>query len=237
MPIRLNQARPPLGDLPFAYELRLSDRRRTLALEVAAGKVVVRAPRQADPHYIASFVQSRQAWVMEKLGLQQQRLTEVPVRGYQTGEKLPYLGCDYELIVSRSSVAGVRLQGGQLHLCLPARASPETALRHWYRAQARQILQAKTDACALRLGVTVTDLTLRQTRTKWGHCTRSGRIQYNWLIILAPEPVVDYLVAHEVSHRLHLNHSAAFWQTVASLCPEFQQWRQWLRRYGHTLAL
>jgi predicted metal-dependent hydrolase len=219
------------------YELRLSPRRRTLALEVAAGKVVVRAPSGADPERVAAFVYSRWDWVEDKLQLQRLRLQEVPARTFSSGERLPYLGCDHELVVSRSTVAGMRAQHGQLLLCLPARARADVAVRRWYLQQARQILGEKTAACARRLGVSVADMTLRQTKTKWGHCTRSGRIQYNWLIILAPEAVVDYLVAHEVSHRVHLNHSPAFWQTVASLCPDYLHLRQWLKRHGHTLIL
>ena len=99
------------------------------------------------------------------------------------------------------------------------------------------MLADKTRNRAAELGVTVGDIRLRLTRSKWGHCTRSGIIQYNWLIALAPESVVDYLVIHEVCHRRHLNHSRAYWQLVESLCPDYLRRRQWLKDWGHTLVL
>ena len=78
---------------------------------------------------------------------------------------------------------------------------------------------------------------MRFTRSKWGHCTSEGVLQYNWHIVLAPEPVVDYLVAHEVCHLRHLNHSAHFWALVASVCPDYQAQRDWLKANGRCLTL
>jgi predicted metal-dependent hydrolase len=78
-------------------------------------------------------------------------------------------------------------------------------------------------------------VTYRKTRTKWGHCDESGDIQFNWLLMLAPKPVLDYLIAHETSHLRYLNHSARFWRTVESLCPRYKEHRDWLTNNGHRL--
>lgn len=83
----------------------------------------------------------------------------------------------------------------------------------------------------------VSDIRFRRTKTKWGHCTSRGVIQYNWLIMMAPRDIIDYLIAHEVSHLAHPNHSARFWQQVARLAPNYLQERAWLRENGHKLNL
>ena len=100
-----------------------------------------------------------------------------------------------------------------------------------------QILSRKTLALAARLGKTVSKITIKATKTKWGHCTSRGAIQYNWQILLAPEPVVDYLVAHEVSHLIHHDHSPAFWARVARICPDYLALRRWLKQQGGQLVL
>ncbi len=228
--------------LGVGYTLKLSSRRRSVAIEIVKGQVVVRAPTIIDQQYLQKFLQTRQPWVREKLDQQRQRQAEIPQRYYRSGEVFPYLGKDYRLDVSVGKENRITLienveSARSIDVLLAPRSQLRMKLRDWYRRQAETILQEKTDNYAAMLGVRVSAINLRLTKRKWGHCTHDGRIQYNWHIILAPEAVVNYLVAHEVSHRVHLNHSADFWHTVEQLCPDFRNQRQWLKRYGHQLIL
>ncbi len=77
----------------------------------------------------------------------------------------------------------------------------------------------------------------RYTRTKWGHCTSEGNIQYNPFIALAPLYVVDYIIAHEVCHLRHRNHSKNFWNLVGKVCPQWQQAEAWLDSEGHRISI
>lgn len=224
-------------ELGFDYILKWSKRRRSLAIEVAPDEVVVRAPFGVNKGYIHEFVVSKRHWVVSKLGLQANRQAEVPQRQYQAGEVIPWLGEDYRLQVEAAASTSIEWQDKAIVVSLAPRAQLKTQLLNWYRQQAEQLLADKTAYFAECLGVSIESIQFRKTKTKWGHCTREGVIQYNWLIALAPEPVVDYLVAHEVSHRRYMNHGPRFWQTVEKLCPGHLQQRQWLKRYGHTLVL
>ncbi len=231
-----------LTDVGFDYLLKWSSRRRSLSIEVDANQVVVRAPHAVAKSYVHKFVVSRREWVLEKLEQQARRQSEVPVREYAEGGVFTWLGQDYPLLVSRGPKTHIRIEGQALEdqrLCvtLAPRTQLKTQLLQWYRLQAEQMLWDKTHFYAEQLGVSITGVNFRLTKTKWGHCTRSGQIQYNWHIVLAPEAVVNYLVAHEVSHRRHMNHGSAFWRTVEKLCPDFELQRQWLKRFGHTLVL
>ncbi len=223
--------------LGFDYLIKWSAKRRSLAIEIHASNVIVRAPLGISRKHIDDFIVSRREWITAKLGQQQKRHTEIPVRDYSHGAEFPWLGETYKLHVSRGTNTQIRYARGTIDICLAPRAQLANQLRLWYFSQAQQLLIDKTHFYAEELGVTVTQINFRLTKSKWGHCTRNGHIQYNWMIALAPEPIVDYLVAHEVSHRLHFNHSAAFWNTVAKLHPDYTNSRQWLKRYGHTLIL
>ena len=112
-------------------------------------------------------------------------------------------------------------------------------LQRWLLTQARLLLPGRTQALAnyLQVGTRLKEVVFRKTKTKWGHCTSSGRIQFNWLIMMAPDAVIDYMIAHEVSHLLHMNHSKRFWNLVESVCPDYRTYVKWLKKHEHRLWL
>ena len=88
---------------------------------------------------------------------------------------------------------------------------------------------------AARLGVTVKSIRMRSQSTRWGSCSSSGTINYNWRLIMAPPFVLDYVAAHEVAHLVEMNHSAAFWATVKRTLPDMERGRAWLKAHGRAL--
>ena len=91
-------------------------------------------------------------------------------------------------------------------------------------------------ACyATRIGVTYGRITIRNQQTRWGSCSSKGNLNFNCLLMLAPAQVIDYVVVHELCHRIHMNHSAAFWNAVASHMPDYARWRKWLKDNGRAL--
>ena len=227
--------------LPFVFELVRSTRRRSISIEISNAKVMVRAPKFVAQAEIEKFVHEKSLWVQQKLRQQEQQLSYAPVYSFTPGSTMPYLGETLTLVVHKQSKADAVRYGDKLLVILSsrARASEQAQIKrvvcHWYQQQGYRLLQHKTDLAAAQLGVKHTGIALKATRSKWGHCTAQGAIQYNWQIMLAPEPVVDYLVAHEVSHLLHHNHSPAFWAAVEHLCPSHKTYRAWLKTHGASL--
>jgi len=230
-----------ISSLPFAFELVRSTRRRSISIEISNAKVLVRAPQFVAKAEIEKFVHEKSVWVQQKLQQQEQQLSSAPVYSFTSGSAMPYLGEPLTLVVHKQPKADVVRYGDKLLVILSSRArvSEQAQIKRlvcqWYQQQAQRLLQHKTDLAAARLGVTHAGVALKATRSKWGHCTAKGAIQYNWQIMLAPEPVVDYLVAHEVSHLLHHNHSPVFWAVVEHLCPDHKKCRAWLKAHGSSL--
>ncbi len=237
----LSFLKKPAATVPFAFELVRSARRRSISIEIAKAQVVVRAPYFVAKTDIEKFVREKSLWVQQKLAQQEQQLSDLPTYNFANGSTLPYLGGELSLVVHKQREADVVRYGAQLLVILTSRSrladeqQTKRLVCEWYQEQALVLLQAKTDAAVARLGVKHSGVTIKATRSKWGHCTAQGAIQYNWQILLAPEPIVDYLVAHEVSHLLHHNHSPAFWAVVASLCPDYKTRRAWLKAHGMRL--
>lgn len=103
------------------------------------------------------------------------------------------------------------------------------------RQRALEFLTQKSQEYASALGVTVQKVVVRDTYSRWGSCTSSGNLSYSWRLIFAPLEVLEYVCAHEVSHRKHMNHSPDFWQTVASIYPNYRKHRAWLKIEGKQL--
>lgn len=227
----------------FAYRVQRSARRRTVSIEIRDAEVIVRAPPGVPERALQQMVYRKRAWILDKLTAQRRQLAHIPEYSYLCGSTLPWLGQSLNLAVGYGAAGNVRLRGTELVVTLSRRSTRSSTeqtrklVSDWYRVQALGLLTAKSSALAECLGLCYREVKVRVTRSKWGHCTSEGVLQYNWHIVLAPEPVVDYLVAHEVCHLRHLNHSASFWALVASVCPDYQTHRDWLKANGRSLTL
>jgi predicted metal-dependent hydrolase len=112
----------------------------------------------------------------------------------------------------------------------------ESSLERWYRAQAAIILEHKAREFAAAFGVKYGRFSIRGQRTRWASCSHRGTLSFNWRLIMAPEPVVDYVVIHEVAHLKEMNHTRRFWGLVAERCPSWRQHKKWLDDHGTELA-
>lgn len=100
---------------------------------------------------------------------------------------------------------------------------------------AKQEFTKKTIFYAARMQVSYGRITIRDQKTRWGSCSQTGNLNFNWRLILAPERVLDYVVVHELAHRREMNHSPAFWKLVEQVMPDYRVQRQWLKEYGEGL--
>jgi hypothetical protein len=230
----------------FEFTIVRSARRRSISIEIRRAQVVIRAPLAAPESILLDFLQQKTLWVKQKIAEQSIRLAQQPLPvkpSYGQGSELRFMDERLTLVLGRGASAAIQRVGQQLHLILSNRSrladeqQIQQLLMRWYQQQALRLLGAKTAQLCARMGLVCAAVTVKATRSKWGHCTSRGAIQYNWNILLAPEHIVDYLVAHEVCHLRHPNHSRDFWALVASVCPSFAADRAWLKANGVQLSL
>ncbi len=227
---------PVQPELPFPYRISRSQR-KTVAIYVKSGEVDVRAPLTTSKKWIDDFVRQKARWVLGQL--EQQRRRDSEKLRIADNRSFTYFGEARTILVIISQQQKVEMSGDFLFIYTRRnqRQQLENLFNRWLLNQAREYMTTQTIKVARKLGVEhkLKDVVFRKTKTKWGHCCHDGTIQYNWLVMMAPKPVVDYLIAHETSHLRHMNHSEKFWQTVASVCPDYPQKREWLKTNGHRL--
>ena len=105
------------------------------------------------------------------------------------------------------------------------------------KSLARITLSAKVRYWAAKMGVTYGTISIRQQATRWGSCSSRGNLNFNWTLILTPEPLQDYVVVHELAHRLEMNHSDRFWKIVESQIPDYRERRNLLKTYENQVEV
>ena len=111
------------------------------------------------------------------------------------------------------------------------------ALTQRYIAAAKEYFPKRAAYFQQFTGGAYNRITIRDQKTRWGSCSAKGTLSFNWRLMLAPPAILDYVVVHELCHLTHMNHSAAFWQAVAEVYPDYHTARKWLKDHGHELVL
>lgn len=227
-----------LPQVPLDYQIARS-RRKTLAVHVRHGIVEVRAPLFVGDGEITRFVEAHRQWIVRKLELKSaQNAQRLDLR---QGGQIFYKGRNLSIELVRGARESIETTATLFILtCRDDKgAGPARSLQRCLLQQAADVLPERTRALAAYLGAAerLQDVVFRKTKTKWGHCTSAGTIQYNWLIMLAPDAIIDYMICHEVSHLRVMNHSAKFWVLVESMCPDYRIYVKWLRKHEHRLWL
>lgn len=213
-----------------AYALRRSDRARRVRVSVREdGTVEVVLPRRAPAQLADEAVVELAPWIARRRA----EVEAVRARVAARGDTLPYL--DETLVLRREpGRARAHRRGDVLHV--PA-DGPEAAIERWYRRAARDEITPRVAEATAALGVTAERITIRNQRSRWGSCSATGALSFNWRLLLGPADILDYVVWHEACHLVHLDHSARFWALLATHRPDYRRQQRWLRRHGATLVL
>lgn len=151
-----------------------------------------------------------------------------PERTFTVGEPFPFLGDEYELAVETRPRAAVADGAIRLRQSAVDQSSIQRALENFYRRQARTHFDARAGRYAEKMGVTYDQIEIRNQRTKWGSCSTSGTLGLNWRLMMAPPPIVDYIVVHELAHLREATHTREFWTLVAKHDPTYREHAAWL---------
>ena len=185
--------------------------------------------------WIHGFMREKTPWILEQLA--SQRIKQRQRLVIADNRLVPFMGRSRRIQVVLSNRRKVVLRGDYLYLFVRERSRQqlEELFNNWLMEQAREYMTTQTLKYARALGVRhkLKEVVFRKTRSKWGHCCQDGTIQYNWLAMMAPRDVINYLIAHETSHLRYLNHSTRFWNIVGGLCPNYKELRTWLADNGH----
>jgi predicted metal-dependent hydrolase len=235
--------------LPFNYHIRRSERATSARIVVKPGLVEVVAPWQIPEHKLHSFVHAKQQWVSQALRKMSAAKTQqagfVP-DAFVSGSQLSYLGETYPLTVQTGKLKRTKIEfkGGGYCATVPAGLTQEEqseqikmALIKWMHKQCKLLVEELTTKHAAKRSLTPRSITIKIQKSRWGSCGIHNDIHINWLLLMAPLEVLEYVVVHELCHIREKNHSVRFWSLVGEHLPDYRERRHWLKTNGRALML
>ncbi|MGZ5181898.1 MAG: M48 family metallopeptidase [Ramlibacter sp.] len=232
-----------LGGTFVAYEFKRA-RRRSIGFSVGPEGLTVTAPKWVPLGEVDTAVQGKAAWILSKLDAARERHERIESAriAWRDGAAFPFLGEQVIVVLDPRGGGGATLNTDAqalpgvprltLHVALPHPAGPaqiRDAVQAWLMRQAKRLFTERLDHYAPQLGVQWRKLVLSNAGTRWGTAHSDGTIRLNWRLIHFRLPVIDYVVAHELSHLRVMDHSPRFWDTVATVVPHYAQLRSQLR--------
>lgn len=219
---------------PYRIELRrhAAARRYTLRVRETSRDIVLTMPPRGSLRQAKNFAEKNVGWIAVRL----KRLPG-PI-AFVDGATIPLRGEPHKIVHRGSARGTVWIEASENGLLLCVAGKEEhiaRRLRDFLKSEAKRDLIAASRKYAALLGVTIRSVSVRDTASRWGSCSYQGALSYSWRLIFAPPFVLDYLAAHELAHRLELNHSKRYWRIVDGVFPERKRAESWLRANGAQL--
>lgn len=216
------------GPIEVLVRVRPNARRLILKIDRKTGSAALTLPRGIGRVRAERFLDAHLSWLNA-------RLSALPARiEFRDGIEIPFRGVPHRIVHSLPFRGETRAGEAQILVHGDAAQVSRRTLR-FLKAEALKALSEASLRHAARLNVSLGKITIKDTRSRWGSCSSRGDLSYSWRLILAPPFVLDYLAAHEVAHRLEMNHSPRYWRHVETLLPEFESAEAWLKRHGPSL--
>jgi len=204
-------------------------RRMRLSVDAASGRVRLTLPPRASLKRAMAWAEEHEGWIEAQLV----RLPEA--RPFEPGATIPVEGEDVVIDWSPERSRTIACEDGRL-VCGGPIDGLSRRIESWLKRRALAVLSDDTAHYAAKAGVTIARVSVADAKARWGSCASSGAIRYNWRLICAPPHVRRATVAHEVAHRLHMDHSVAFYAALRDLYgADPAPARAWLRRHGASL--
>lgn len=235
------KSRIKFGNTNINFFVERSPRRKTVSVFVDPYEgVYLRAPVRTSMAILSRVVYSRGAWILKK----QRRIEEIrellPQREGVAGETFLYLGKQYRLkiINSREKKNNAALKGKYLIIQGYFGNNGEHKyqvnknLKQWYKRHALPVLKKQCALYARKLKIDIPEIYLGNQLKRWASCHRPNKVYFNWQIMMAPMTLIDYVVAHELCHLVHHNHSTHYWALLGRIMPDYEERRERLRKEG-----
>ncbi len=219
-------------EIDFPLKVSKSARAKKLTLRIDSKEriPVLTIPRYCSQKKAVEFVLLHRDWIEQSLA----RLPEE--RNFADGDKISLFGKEITITHAPERRLGAKIENNELLV------SGDIELLHrrvkdFIRKKAQSEFLKRSAKYAKKLDRKINDVTIKDTKSRWGSCSSLNNLNYSWRIALAPDFVINYLMAHEVAHLEHPNHSRAFWNCVSELCPDFEEGERWLKEHGRELYI
>lgn len=190
----------------------------------ASGFITVKAPNGTSNEVIIAAVKKHEKNILEKLNRIEAARNAPKTREYQEQGKFLHLGKEYYL--------HELIETGELD-----EEELKKNLKKFYFSSCKKVIGERIKIYQDQLKVKPKSIEIEESRTKWGSCSSSKKLTFNYRLAMAPIEVIDYVIIHELCHLTHMNHDRSFWRRVGSIMPDYKDKEEYLARYGQAMTL
>lgn len=213
--------------IPLLVRRHPQARKLILRIDENGAGAIVTIPKYTSFQDGVEMATRKSGWIKRQLGKRLESVT------FEDGIELPFLG-EVHVVQHKPMGRSIRRGGGVIEVA----GRPEHLRRRltdWLKAQARREISSRAHAKAAEISQRVGRISIRDTRSRWGSCGANGSLNFSWRLVLAPEHVLDYVVAHEIAHLVHRDHGKQFWALTDQLTERMEESRDWLHAFGRDL--
>ncbi len=219
------------------YTLKQSKRKTTSILIERDGSVAVLAPEDYDVEKVEQILEQKRSWIYRNLAEWEDLNRTHVERQFVSGEGFPYLGSNYRLKLVDDQQEDLTLKNGYFLMRRDRAERGMELFKHFYRNKGLARITKRVAYYAPKLGVDYRTVRVMELQHHWASCSTQGDLNFHWRCLMAPLSVLDYIVVHELAHRLHRHHNAAFWDVVDKVLPDYQKQVSWLKHNGAGMTL
>ena len=221
------------------YTLKRSKRKTASIYVERDGQITVLVPRELTNRQIDDLLESRRKWIYQNLAEWHDLNATRVEREYVNGEGFLYLGRSYRLKLVDDQDEPLLLKDG--YFCLrvdqKSTSTASAAFKTFYRAKGAARINDRVAYYQGKMGVEARSVRILDLKNRWASCSADGHLNFHWKCMMAPTTILDYIVVHELAHLHYPNHTAAFWNEVDKVMPDYRERKEWLRVNGAGMDL
>lgn len=210
----------------------IKSKRKTLSLSINENaELIVRAPNQISNKKIEEFIIEKSKWINKNKNLMQSRINEMN----DSDSDYLFLGNIYPLIKVNEDPNKIDFNGTEFITSIENKDKFKSSLKSWYKIKFKEIAIPRLNYFSDKYNLKINQVRFKNQKTLWGSCSSKNNINLNYLLVMAPMIVIDYVIIHELVHTVHKNHSENFWNAVEAIMPDYKKAKKWLNKNGYKL--
>ena len=222
-----------LGNRKISYLLKRSTTAKLIWLNIKRQTgLTVTIPQNYKVRYLQEYLELNTEWILRNLDKYCSEPAEPSAKDVRPAHTISYLGKNMKVMQKHngSRLTNVKLQQNKIiiSLGLAKQNLSCSELEHWLKAQATKLIKEKVKYFSGLMSLEYNRVVIRDQKSRWGSCSCRKNLNFNWRLIMAPEPVLDYVIIHELCHLKDMSHSKSFWSIVEEYCPKWHEYRDWL---------
>jgi len=223
--------------MEIKIEKIIRTKRKTIALQITDNAtLIIRAPFNVEDGTINRVIVKHKEWIEKKKKEIASRDPKYSPKEFVNGEGFLYLGRYYKLKIVNNQNVPLKFENG-FYLSKKVLPYARDIFVKWYKKRAYEKISERVEFYSKKGGFKYNKINITNSQKRWASCSSKNNLNFSWRLVMAPINVIDYVVVHELVHLKEKNHTKNFWKKVKVLLPDYEKYKEWLKKNGHLLKI